>query len=190
VVPRLQSSSGMRFSRESVLTLVAASLVAVGLPGCGGGCAIGYQTGSVKCSTAGTVSSTVSAGVTPPKPTRISAGLTCAMSGGGCDYGPSFGVATTGELPSQGEVNVQFDLPPDVASGSFKLPSKSVQITGTFRGARLTVVSGTIALESASQAGFVSPFDVVLATPDGTQLTLSGRADVSGCQVDSMCGVL
>jgi hypothetical protein len=179
----------MRFSRESVLTLVAASFIAVGLPGCADGCAIGYQTGSVKCSTAGTVSSTVSAGVTP-KPVRISVGLTCAMAGGGCTYGPSFGVVTTGELVSQGEINVQFDLPPDVASGSFRLPSKSVQITGTFRGEPVKVVSGTIELQAASQAGFVSPFDVVLATPDGTKLTLSGQADVSGCQLDSMCGVL
>jgi hypothetical protein len=190
VVPRLQSSPGMRLSKESVLALIAASLVAVGLPGCGDGCAIGYQQGAVKCSTGGTVSSTVSAGITPPKPVQVSGGLTCAMPGGGCDYGPSFGVATTGELVSQGEVNVQFDLPPSVASGSFTLPSKKVQMMGTFRGAALRIVSGTIGLEAASQAGFVSPFDVVLATPDGTQLTLTGRAEISNCQLDSMCGVL
>jgi hypothetical protein len=180
----------MHVSKKSVLTVVAASLLAMGLPGCGDGCLIGYQEGSVKCSPAGTVSSAVSDVVAPTKPVRISSGLTCAMPGGGCEYGPRFGVSTTGELVSQGEVNVEFDLPPDVTSGSFKLPSKQVLVSGTFRGARLKIVSGTIGIESASQAGFVSPFDVVLSTPDGTQLTLSGRADISNCQLDSMCGAL
>jgi len=158
--------------------------------GCGGDCALslGANVSSTSCSQMGSVSVTAPPALGLSGQRFVVGGSICSSKMTSCS-GPTFNVAPPTASSAQPDLFVTFELPGNLATGTFTVPSPSVQITGEIQGSVLIPSSGTVELKSSDTSGFVSTFDVVVLGPGNQEVHLVGEVQVSDCQTEEMCAL-